>query len=197
MELSSLLFVLPALSPYLFVLSFFVPIIGGGEIGVVGLSLLFGSFGQATIVLFSGAFLGTLVMDSLWFFMARTKLVQRLRPAPRIVSHYRALMQFTRGHDALLLGLSKLMVGTKVFLFLYLAGRKDMPYRSFLRYTFLPTFIWVGVLVSVGVLAAEGFMHAVTVLRGVQIAATTLAFFAFVIFLTQRRIIRHAKKIEQ
>ena len=190
-EQNILLEIVPWLSSYLYALAFIAPIVGGGELGVIAVSFLFSdSINNFLIVLFF-SFLGMLFIDSVWFFLARSKLFNNFKNWKSISKHYKKIEEkiekFTHGKDALVLLLAKLLAGTRIFIMLYLGGRK-LSYKKFLYYDFLPTLIWAVLLVTIGLLAAKGFTSIIEIFQDIQIGITFLILCIFILYGVQRWI---------
>lgn len=147
------------LSSYPEILSFLSPIIGG-ENGVIFISFLAGSGTFSIFTIFVFAFLGMLTVDSLWFFIPKTRLYQRLVGGKKIFSDYKKiakrLEKLSHGKDILILMLSKILVGTRILVIIFIGARK-MKYKRFLSVILLPDFIWTGVLILVGFLAKSSY----------------------------------------
>ncbi len=190
----------PWLSLFIPLLAFLAPIIGGGELGVIAAAFLFASNASAfwTIVLFS--FLGMITIDSLWFYISRSKFFSRIKKWEKIAAQYSLLEQnierLSRGKDILIISLAKLMVGTRILMVLYIGGRKISFWRFFF-YNAVPTGVWAVMLVLIGVGAAKGFNSIITIFRSIQLAITFLIIFFVGIYMTQKWISRKLMKRQE
>lgn len=179
----------PWLSSFVQLLAFLAPIVGGGELGVIAVSFLFARNTSAfwTIVLFS--FLGMTAMDSLWFYISRSKLFGKFKEWRKISVQYKSIEQnierLSRGKDILIISLAKVMVGTRILLVLYIGGRKISFWRFF-SYNILPTGIWAIMLALIGLGAAKGFNSIISIFKSVQLAITLLIIFLVGIYIMQK-----------
>src|SRR3989344_2920885 len=135
----SLLVIFPWLTAYLPLLAFLTPIIGGGELGVITLTFLFAHnlFNFIVILIFS--FLGMLFIDSIWFFIGKSKIFNKVKNLKRISSDYSKLEKniekISKGRDLIILLIAKILVGTRIILILYISGRKNLTLRKFFLYS--------------------------------------------------------------
>lgn len=172
--------ILDFLISYPEILSFLSPILGG-ENGVILVSFLAanGAFSIFTVFIF--AFLGMVTVDSLWFFFPKTKLYKRMTNAKKISANYKKiekrLEQLSYGKDVLILMLSKILVGTRILVIIFVGARK-MKYGRFLSVILLPNLVWAGILVFIGFLARSSYEATISTFKNVQIAI-----FAAVLFI--------------
>ena len=174
----------PHLFSYIPLLAFLAPIIGGGELGVIAISILFSQNIKNIVLVLVFSFIGMLVSDSLWFFVAKSKFFNKFRKWKKISTPYKKLEKniekFSRGNDVLVILFAKLMVGTRILLMIYLGNRK-ISWGKFLIYDLIPTFLWAGLLVVVGVLVAKGFEMVVEIFKNFQLGITFLIIVFFLV----------------
>lgn len=182
----------PGLSSWISVLAFLAPIIGGADIGVVAVSVIFanGFSTFATIVIFS--FLGMITSDSIWFYVARSKWFRKFRESKRVFPKYKSLensLEKITKSDVLIIMLAKIMVGTRILIILYLGARK-ITYARYFVYNLLPNFIWATILVGLGFMASKGFSSATSLFNNIQFGITFLIVFFFILYGLQKWIRR-------
>ena len=118
----------PWLSGFIPLLAFLAPIVGSGELGVIAAAFIFAksSYYFWIIVIFS--FIGMMTADSFWFLVSRSKLAIKLKNMKSITKQYKNLEEsiekLSHGKDILIIFLAKIMVGTRILLFIYMGGRK-------------------------------------------------------------------------
>ncbi|MEK6928675.1 MAG: hypothetical protein AABW65_01820 [Nanoarchaeota archaeon] len=179
----------PWLSSYIYLLSFLAPIIGGGELGVIAVSFIFSSNLQNFLIIFFFSSLGMLVIDSIWFFISKSKLFFRLKNWSKIKNKYsiieKNIEKISQKKDWIIILLAKLMIGTRILLILYLGGRK-ISYWNYLKYNLFPNFFWGLILVFAGFLASRGFTGIIKTLHDIQLAVTFLIVFFVTVYTLQK-----------
>lgn len=190
----------PWLSNFIPLLSFLAPIIGGGEFGIIAVAFL---FVDSSVRFFVVAFFSALSMisiDSIWFFIGRSKLFLRFREWKKISAQYRNLERnierLSNGRDLIIISLAKILVGTRILLILYLSGR-SISFRKYLEYNVLVNFLWAILLVFIGVMASKGFNSIIAIFRNVQAAITFLIVFFVVIYIFQRWLSQRLMKKQE
>jgi len=183
--------------PYLPIISFLAPIIGGGEIGVIMASFLFSKNPYLFFIIVLFSFLGMISIDSFWFFIARSKLFNKFKEIKKISPHYKKLEgnieSISHGKDSLVILISKLMIGTRILLVIYISGRK-INFSKYLLYDAIPTLIWAICLTSIGVLLSFGFDSVITIFKNIQLAITLIILLLFIIYLMQKWLMKRLMK---
>lgn len=160
--------------PYL--ASFLAPFLSG-ENGTVLLAFISaqGYFPLWILLIFS--FIGMLTLDSFWFLMTRTRYFEKLKKWLRISNKYKSIEKriekMTGGKDIFILLLSKILIGTRILIIIYLSARK-LTYRKFIFYNSISTFIWAAILCGLGWLAGKGFYTLAQVEGGLKWAMVFL-----------------------
>jgi membrane protein DedA with SNARE-associated domain len=171
-------------------LSFLAPIIGG-ENGVIFLSFLAKSGVVSVYIVFLFSFLGMLTIDSLWFFIPKTKLYKKITSGKTISRQHKKIEKklegLSHGNDILLLMLSKIVVGSRILVIIFVSTKK-MKYRKFLSVILLPNLIWGASLVFVGFLARGGYEATIGVFNNIQIGILFLILFIFGIYYLMKKI---------
>ena len=139
--------------------SYFAPFVGG-ENGVLIMAFLSaqGILPLTTVIFFS--FLGMITLDSIWFFIVRTEGFSKLKRWQRIskqtISLEKRIEKISAKQDVFILLISKILVGTRILIIIYL-GMKKMSYKKFFALNTLPTLVWAGALGLLGWLAGRGY----------------------------------------
>lgn len=182
---------------YLPIISFLAPIIGGGEIGVIMTSFLFSKTPYLFFIIILFSFLGIISIDSFWFFVARSKLFNKFKEIKKISPNYKKLEEniesISRGKDSLVIFISKLIIGTRILLILYISGRK-ISYSKYLLYDTIPTLVWSICLTTIGVLLSLGFDSAITLFKNIQLAITLIILLVFGLYLIQKWLMKRLMK---
>lgn len=142
----------------------------GGELAVVSLSFL-AAQGLFPLPLFFGiSFLGTLFSDSLWFFLGRTRLAEKIvdhRYATNtIVVIFEAIKKISRGNHLFAFIFAKFLVGTRIVVIFYVSKTK-IAFKKFLQNDLPAIIIWLFVLGLIGYLSGLGFNYISGILKNV------------------------------
>lgn len=182
--------ILELLGSYPELLSFIAPIISG-EVGVIFVAFLGagGAFPLQTVLLWTC--LGMIAIDSFWFLFPQTKLYRRMVKHRYVDAHYqkleRRLETITGNKDVLIFLLSKILVGTRILVIVFIGARK-MPYLRFLGISILVNAIWAAALVSIGFLARGGFERTLEAFQNVQIALLLIVGAFVLLFYVMKKI---------
>lgn len=185
------------LSEFSFIIALFAPLIGG-EIAILGLAFLAGQgmFSLWGVIL--GSFLGMLILDVGWFMMLRFPPFEKLRKSWGSTSVRYQKMEarietLAHRNDVLVLFISKLLIGTRVLILVYLSLRKISLVR-FLTYDSIATFAWALALGYLGFASGRGYINAMedsgTLLLQIMIIGS-LAVLSYVTILLFRRFVLH------
>ncbi len=178
------------ISSYPKILSFFAPVIGG-ENGVIFLSFLAKSGAVSVYIVFLFSFFGMLAIDSLWFFIPKTKLYKKVVSGKKISKQHRKiekkLENLSRGNDILILMLSKIIIGTRILVIIFVSTKK-MKYGKFLSVILLPNLIWTASLVLVGFLARGGYEATIKIFNNIQVGILFLILFTIGLYYLMKQI---------
>lgn len=176
--------------------AFLAPFLGG-EITVVAVAFLAGQGLFPLWYVILGSFSGMLALDAFWFAAPNSRLAQKLKNWGRSFEKYRAvesrIESFSHHNDILILLISKILVGTRIFILTYLGLRK-IAFSTFLLYDSIATFIWAIILGYTGWFAGLGY-YTVTraynelVIAGLYVAAT-VALLYVLLWLVRRIIVK-------
>ena len=173
------------ISPFPYLVSFLAPFLGG-EILVMTVAFVgsSGIFPFWTIVFFS--FLGMLCLDIFWYFLVKSRSVERFKKS-KIISakNYtleRHLEKISDKNDIIILLLSKILVGTRILIIAYISLRK-ISFKKFLFYDSIPTFIWAIMLVSLGWFSGASFKLITALFNDIKIAITILVLGGILVYL--------------
>lgn len=132
----------------------------GGENAVLFMAFLSaqGILPISIVIVFS--FLAMITLDSIWFFIVKTKGFNKLKNWQKIskqtIALEKRIERISSKQDIFILLISKILIGTRILIIVYLSMKK-MSYRRFFAFNFLPTLLWAGILSLVGWLAGKGY----------------------------------------
>ncbi|MBU3907057.1 MAG: hypothetical protein KKA64_02280 [Nanoarchaeota archaeon] len=176
---------------YVPLISFLAPIIGGGEIGMIITAFLFSNSPALFIIIVLFGCLGMITADSFWFLITRSRLFYKFKNAKKITHHYKELEKnierISSGKDSLIIFISKIMIGTRILLIIYLSGRK-ISFSRYLLLDIIPNLIWATCLAGIGLLLAMGFSSVLTIFKNIQLAITLIIVSILIIYLIQKWI---------
>lgn len=147
-----------------------------GESVIITAAYLTAQLHWSVALVVLAAFLGTVVSDTIWFFVGRL-LERRLsrterfgRQRERIASLLKTL---TGTRPALALLFIKFLYGSRIAMIFYLAARQvSLP--AFLFFNAIGTLIWLAVIFPLGYIASEGIGQTQSAVRTIEIAAVVL-----------------------
>ncbi len=181
----------PWLVYYVPLLAFLAPIIGGGELGVIAVAFLFVKNLTGFLIITISSCVGMVTMDSIWFFIARSKLFIKFKEWKKISKQYKSLEsnieKVSHGKDLLIISIAKLLVGTRILLVLYMGGRK-ISFARYLAYNSIVNLLWAGILVSLGWLTAQGFNSIISIFENLQLAITFIIIVLVFLYIVQKWI---------
>lgn len=176
---------------YVPLILFLAPIIGGGEIGLIITAFLFSNSVSLFFIITLFGFLGMITIDSFWFFIARSRFFNKFKEAKKVEKHYKALERnienISHGRDLLIIFISKIMVGTRILLIIYLSGRK-IKFSKYFLLNIIPNLVWAACLTGLGVLLAMGFSSTLAVFKNIQLAITLIVLLLLIIYSIQKWI---------
>lgn len=138
-------------------------------------------------------FLGVSLSDVVWFYIARTKLIEKMHLKLKKTSNVYAELKETisRTHTStirsnlLILFLSKYIYGVETLVVFYFSKR-GMPLWKFLLYNMPNTFVWVSTLVTAGWLAGKGYTKLLEVYDNFRIVLTVILAILLILYFTWR-----------
>ena len=153
-----------------------------GDTVVLSLGLLSakGTVSIPLIVIFG--FLGTVISDSIWFFMAdfihnRKYVKDKLNKNKKALI---ALDKLTGRKPFLFLSFAKFLYGTRILFIVYLSIKK-LKYTKFMIYNSIGTLIWLAVLILIGWLSGKGIINIIPKFMGAQYLLTAAVVLALII----------------
>ncbi len=174
-----------AISNYAIVLSLLSPIIGG-ETVILLLSFFAGQGYFSPWIVFFFGLIAMIGADSLWFSLAHSKFANKLKERGNIGRRYKqieaGIERITRKKDVLIIFIAKLLIGTRILLMLYMGGRK-ISLMKFVLYDAIPSIVWMGVLVFVGLTASKGYYFIIGYFKNIQLALSIIILIGLCIFL--------------
>jgi len=133
-----------------------------GEFGILALGFLAATNVISLTALVVVSFLASFIVDSLWFWIGKTKF------ARKIISHryatsamqaiYDAMHRVSRGSQPVALILAKFVTGTRTPMILHLSNI-HFPFSKFFRYNTIATFLWLPLIIAIGFLSGLGFTY--------------------------------------
>ncbi|HLC86738.1 MAG TPA: hypothetical protein VJH65_00475 [Candidatus Nanoarchaeia archaeon] len=173
-----LLSILSGNSTILFpLIAFLAPIIGGGEIGVMTVAFFAVQVDYPLYSVIFFSFIGMILVDSFWFFLIRSKHIDKLKQLKNIsekqIKLEKHLENISGKHDMLILLFSKILVGTRILIIAYISLRK-ISFKKFFRYNTPPTFIWAICLSIIGWFAGNGYENIIQTTKDIRFAITFL-----------------------
>lgn len=152
--------ILNFISSYAFLAAFFAPVLGG-EIGLVVLGFLAtqGEYSVFTVIAFG--FLGMLCLDIGWYAVTHSKWGEKIKGKLKVSETYikleKKVEKVSHRKDILILLLCKILVGTRLLIFLIYLTFKKMTFFEFIKHNSVATFIWANFLVLFGWFAGKGY----------------------------------------
>lgn len=189
----------PLLEEYAILISFLGGFFGGEETGIILVLLSFQSFMSFwTVFIFFQ--LGTVISDSLIFFLARSKLASKLKKSKIISSGYDKVSEFIEEwtHDRLFLSfiLAKFLYGTRIVMVAYLS-REDINYKKFLIYDIVGTLSLMVVISVIGWFVSLGYDIILDIFKNVQIAISFIIAFFILFYIMQKAVNKFIIKKEK
>lgn len=183
-----LLYLTQLFSDYTALISFLTPAIGG-EVGVITVSFLAAIVDAHIVTVICFTAIGMIAIDSVWFFVPRTKIYRQMVNWSTISEKYKkvekGLETLSHNNDIIIILLSKILIGTRILIVVYV-GLRNMRYRNFLSVIFLPNCIWAATLVVIGYVAKENYQAALETFNSVLLAVWALVLIALLLYVVFR-----------
>lgn len=180
------------LASYSYVISFFAPAFGG-DAAAIALAFLSAQGHYPLWTLFTFSVAGTVFADSVWYFIAKHRVVNHIRNGSRFSAKYQKVEEtvgrLSRNNDFLLLLMAKYIYGTRIVTIFYVS-LKELAFGKFLVYSSITAVLWIIPICTIGWLAGKGFDMVLTTFRNVQLAITFLVVLVVLFYLIQRVIKR-------
>lgn len=200
--------VIPFLNLYLIPLTILgTMILGNAFILAISALVARGSFDFWRILFL--VFIGVSLSDVVWFYIARTKFIEKIHMKLKGGSKVYAKLKETisRLHKGtvksnfLILFLSKYIYGIETLVVFYFS-RKGMKFWKFLLYDLPNTFIWVLTLVTAGWLAGRGYTRLLEAYDNFRLVLTLIIGIIIILysvwrFASKRLLMEEDKKIEK
>lgn len=148
-----------------------------------------------TVVIFG--FIGIIIHDSLFYFIARSDIVKKWRMKIKFSEKNKGVILFIErigngGYFKPLL-LSKLVYGTRIPLVFYVAHRE----KSFGRFTFYNTLAvlsWFLIMAPFGWLAGQGFSKLLRIARGIEKILAVILILTLIVYVVRKLVSRKVEK---
>ena len=172
-------FLFGMIQAYSYVVPFLGALIGGEETILVITTLSAqGIIPFWVVAVFS--FLGTVVSDTLWFFVGKTPLYGKLISLSSFKNGYSRLVRMMdtvfHGNFFMALLVTKFLYGTRIVTIMYIS-KKDLSFLFFTIYNSLTTIIWLSVILTIGWFAGKGVSVLLKVTENIQIVAVVVIVF--------------------
>jgi membrane protein DedA with SNARE-associated domain len=176
----------------------------GAYIGGIETLLLLGMLAGHGIISFSTAFIfsfiGYFIFELSVFFVARSKLMNRIKKWKWFEKKYirivHALKKSTVESDFLALVLAKFLYGIAIIILIYLS-RERLTTKKFLIYNIPITFCSTLFIMSIGWLAGRGIRNITTLFNDVRLALTLFVIFLIIAHFAQEWISEFVEKKEK
>lgn len=138
------------------------------------------------------SFLGMMFTDIFWFLIVRSPVAKRFLRLQRVSEQQRRLEQrissITQGKDMLILLVSKLLIGTRIFIILYISSAK-ITFKRFLFYNAPPTGLWAAFLGLFGWLAGAGTLNMFEIYNNYTVSSAIILL-AVIVYYAGMRMMR-------
>lgn len=173
---------------YQFLISFFGAFIAGAETVLI-LTILAsrGILNIWVVIIFST--LGIFTADLMWFSIGKIDKLSHLKKIPCAQKTYEksaTLISKTK-NKFVLLSITKFVYGIGIPIMMYL-GRREMNYKTFIKYNSLIILFWVSGIGLIGWLAGKGFTLFYDTLKNLRLAILVLVIAILVLSLLKMAI---------
>ena len=126
-----------------------------------------GALSLSSLIIFG--FLGTVISDSIWFFMS--KYLCEIKYIKKKIFQNKKLVKtvdkLTGKKPLLFLIFAKFLYGTRIIFIIYLSIKK-LKYLKFLLYNSIGTVIWLLTLIFLGWFSAKGAVNLIPIFKDAQ-----------------------------
>lgn len=182
--------------PYQFFIPFFGSMVGGEET-VVLISMLSAKGVIPFWVVLSTTIVGTILSDSVWYYLARTRVWQKFIVSKYFAGSYAKIATIvnlvTRGSHFRALLYTKFLYGTRIITIMYLS-REHLSFKQFSAYNSVVTVIWATVVCTTGWLAGKGLVVLAGYVTDVQIIITLGVAFLIIFYFVRIWINKRLQK---
>ena len=137
-------------------------------------------------IVFAGSIIGTIVSDTAWFFLSRTRAADRMISYKHFSVWYAKVKsifdKITKNNIIIAILVGKFLYGTRIVTIAYLS-RERINYYKFCLYNFVIIVLWTLVIIPIGYLAGEGLGKTMTIFQDFEKVVFYLIVFIILIFI--------------
>jgi membrane protein DedA with SNARE-associated domain len=173
--------IISLIASHIYIVSFLAGVFGGEETAILFLTLLIHS--KSLIFVFFILFqIGNLVMDTIIFFLSKTKVfdfVVKREFASKSYKQFVYIMnRYAHKNPFVTMLITKFIYGTRIITIIYMA-REKLNFRRFISYNVITTFLWMSVLTALGLIVGASVSALVSTVKRVELGI--ILFFAVII----------------
>lgn len=173
------------LEKYPLLISLIGPFIGG-EIVFMSLCFLSGMKLFPIWILFISGTIQAFAYDSFWFFTSKKSVLPVfLKRINKKTNH--KLKKIEKKDLPLFLFMMKFLIGTKTASLISI-GLNHIQTKRFLVYSFITSFLWASVIITIGWLAGKGYTGLISIFKNTQYALIILILLAIMIYSIRNHI---------
>lgn len=141
--------------------------------------------------------MGTFICDAFFFFLGKTKLINRIKEWKHFSRHYEKVDahvgKLTGDKHLLALFYTKFIYGTRIVTIVFL-GLRGTKYSQFFKYNLIITIIWAMIVIPLGYLAGEGYIFILNIFRSVELGLLFILILVILFFLIKKWISKQISK---
>ena len=135
--------------------------------------------------------LGTFLCDTFFFFIGKTRIVNRLKEWKHFSRNYKRVDEhvgkLTRERHILTLFYTKFIYGTRIVTLIFL-GLKGTSYSQFFVYNLAITILWAIIIIPLGYFAGKGYTFIIDIFRSVELGLLFILLSVILFFLIKKWI---------
>ncbi len=177
-------------SLYPYSISYFGTFFGGEEVilFLAGLS----AYGYINFwALFFFCLIGTMSSDCLVFFLARTRIVNKIRTWKNAAGGYEKFVHVMgktiKNNTFLSLLITKFLYGTRIITIVYFS-RERLAFRKFFAYNIVVVGVWLSLILPIGWLGGKGLGLFAAIFKDIQLGIFLILIAAIIVYITRRWI---------
>jgi membrane protein DedA with SNARE-associated domain len=141
-------------------------------------------------VIFIFAYFGTIVIDSLLFFIGRMKIFNKFKKFKFAHRNYKRagkiIDKYSEKNLHKVIFIIKTIYGVGIFTLLHLGRSRKIPFKKFFLVNLIVTFFWMSLVVAVGLLAGQGYTFILIVFKNVQMAISFIVILVICFYLVHQ-----------
>lgn len=135
--------------------------------------------------------IGTFITDIFFFFIGKTKSVNKIKEWKYFSNSYKKIDthigKLTKEKHIFVLFYTKFIYGTRIASILFL-GLKGTSYSQFFKYNFFITILWAMIVIPLGYLAGKGYSFIINIFRSVELGLLFVLIFIILLFIVKKWI---------